>query len=203
MHDLPDQIVGIYRRHARLWTTAREAADCVEAPWIDRFLALLPAAAKILDLGCGSGVPIGRHIAARGHALTGVDSAPEMIALFRANLPGHEARVCDMRRMAPTTRFDGLLAWDSFFHLCHQDQREMFAIFKAHAHPGAALMFTSGPAFGEAVGAWEGEPLYHASLDGGDYRQLLAENGFDVVAQVDADPQCGGRTVWLARRGLA
>ena len=79
----------------------------------------------------------------------------------------------------------------------------MFAIFKAHAHPGAALMFTSGPAFGEAVGAWEGEPLYHASLDGGDYRQLLAENGFDVVAQVDADPQCGGRTVWLARRGLA
>lgn len=25
--------------------------------------------------------------------------------------------------------FDGILAWDSFFHLCHSDQRDMFAIF--------------------------------------------------------------------------
>ncbi len=200
MSEYADQIVDIYRRHARAWTTAREAADFVEAPWIERFLALLPPGSAILDLGCGSGVPIGRHLAGQGHALTGVDSAPEMVSLFQTHLPDHSAQVCDMRRLTLASSFDGVIAWDSFFHLSHQDQRMMFGTFQTHTHPGAALMFTSGPAFGEAIGSLEGEPLYHSSLDGEEYRRLLAANRFEPVAQVNEDPQCGGRTVWLARR---
>jgi hypothetical protein len=47
----------------------------------------------------------------------------------------------------------------------------MFSIFRLHAAPGAALMFTSGPSHGEVVGQLEGEPLYHASLDAAAYRQ--------------------------------
>jgi hypothetical protein len=37
------------------------------------------------------------------------------------------------------------------------------AVFRRHAAPKAALMFTSGPAAGEAIGAYRGEPLYHAA----------------------------------------
>ncbi len=75
----------------------------------------------------------------------------------------------------------------------------MFAVFRQHSLPRAALMFTSGPAFGEAIGTLEGEPLYHASLDHTEYRRLLDDNEFDVVAQVNEDETCGGRTVWLAQ----
>ena len=75
----------------------------------------------------------------------------------------------------------------------------MFPIFATHAAPGAALMFTSGPAAGEALGVFEGETLYHASLDPAEYRDLLAANGFTVVGHRPEDPDCGGRTVWLAR----
>ncbi len=64
-----------------------------------------------------------------------------------------------------------------------------------------ALMFTSGPAYGEAVGTYEGEPLYHASLDGAEYRTLLDESGFEVVEHIVEDPDCGGHTVWLAQLG--
>ncbi|KRC71672.1 hypothetical protein D3C87_157050 [compost metagenome] len=53
--------------------------------------------------------------------------------------------------------------------------------FRRLAAPGAVLMFTSGPALGEAIGEFEGKPLYHGSLDGGEYRGLLAANGFEVV----------------------
>ncbi len=38
------------------------------------FLAYLPAQAKILDLGCGSGRPIAAYLLQHGHQLTGVDS---------------------------------------------------------------------------------------------------------------------------------
>ena len=75
----------------------------------------------------------------------------------------------------------------------------MFPIFRVHAAPRAALMFTSGTAHGEAIGRLEGEPLYHASLDAAEYRQLLDSQGFNVVATVAEDQTCGGRTVWLAQ----
>ena len=76
-------------------------------------------------------------------------------------------------------------------------------IFKCHAAAGAALMFTSGPSAGEEIGSYRGEPLYHASLDGDEYRGLLHDNGFDVVSHVVEDPTCGHHTIWLARQRLA
>jgi hypothetical protein len=60
-------------------------------------------------------------------------------------------------------------------------------------------MFTSGPAEGEAIGDFEGEPLFHASLSPDAYRALLNAHGFEVVAFVPEDPTCGQHTVWLAR----
>ena len=76
----------------------------------------------------------------------------------------------------------------------------MFPIFGAHAAPKAALMFTSGPQHGEAVGTFQGEPLYHGSLGPDEYRALLDAQGFDVVAYVPEDPTCGKHTIWLAQR---
>ena len=61
-------------------------------------------------------------------------------------------------------------------------------------------MFTSGTSEGIAIGQLDGAPLYHGSLDAGEYRALLGANGFDVVDHVEDDPTCGSRTVWLARR---
>jgi hypothetical protein len=75
----------------------------------------------------------------------------------------------------------------------------MFPIFGRHAAPGAALMLTSGPSAGEQIGSYRGEALYHASLDGDEYRRLLHASGFDVVTHVVEDPTCGAHTIWLAR----
>lgn len=66
--------------------------------------------------------------------------------------------------------------------------------------PGAALMFTSGTAEGHAIGALNGDPLYHGSLDPEEYRSFLTATGFTVVTHVVADPSCGHRTIWLARQ---
>jgi SAM-dependent methyltransferase len=196
--DDADRIVGLYRRHARAWTEDR-GDTLTEGAWLDRFRALLPAGAAVLDIGCGSAGPIARHLIENGHAVTGVDSSPEMIAICKERFPLQDWRVADMRALSLGRAFDGLLAWDSFFHLRHEDQRRMFPVFRRHAAPGAALMFTSGPAHGVAMGAYRGEPLYHASLYGAEYRALLDENGFEVVAHAVEDPACGGHTVWLAR----
>jgi SAM-dependent methyltransferase len=199
MTDAADLIVDLYRHHAEAWAAAR-GTKLAERAWIERFADLLGPGATVLDIGCGSGQPIARYLTDRGHPVTGIDAAPEMIALFRTNLPDAQAEVADMRSLKLGRRFGGLLAWDSFFHLAAAHQRRMFSVFRDHAEPGAPLLFTSGPAAGEAIGSLEGEPLYHASLDADEYRLLLGRNGFDIVAHTAEDPGCGGRTVWLARR---
>lgn len=113
------------------------------------------------------------------------------------------ADVADMRALALGQRFDGIIAWDSLFHLSARDQRRMFSIFAAHAAPGAALMFNSGAAAGEQIGIYHGDPLYHASLDPSEYQLLLNDNDFDILRHVVSDPECGQRTIWLARSTLS
>ncbi len=196
-HDA-DRIVGLYERHARAFDKDRSRA-LFEKGWLDRFRALVPPGGSILDLGCGMGEPIARDFIEAGYTLTGVDSSPSMIALCEKRFPAQTWFVADMRGLALARRFDGIVAWDSFFFLTHDHQRRMFPVFEAHAAPNAALMFTSGPAHGEAMGVYQGETLYHASLDPEEYRALLMQHGFAVEAHIAEDADCGGHTVWLAQ----
>lgn len=156
--------------------------------------------ASLLDLGCGSGRPIAADLIAAGHAVTGLDSSPALIALCRQRFPAHKWIMADMRGLDLPRRFGGILAWHSLFHLTPEDQEGMFPLFAHHMTDGAPLMFTSGPSRGVSMGEWQGEPLYHASLDAAEYESLLASNGFRVVDHVVEDPTCGGATVWLAQR---
>jgi SAM-dependent methyltransferase len=192
-------IIDLYQRKAQDWIESRARSDLFEKPWIDRFRTLLPPAGSILDVGCGSAEPLAAYLIELGHPVAGVDSSPAMIDACRKRFPKQEWIVADMRTLALRRQFSGILAWDSFFHLCHDDQRRMFPVFRQHAAPNAALMFTSGPAHGEAIGNFGGEPLYHASLDPVEYRSLLDRNGFRVASHVVEDPGCGGHTIWLAQ----
>jgi SAM-dependent methyltransferase len=192
-------IIDLYQRKAQDWIDSRATASLFEKPWLDRFRALRPADAPILDIGCGSAEPMAGYLIGLGHPVVGVDSSPAMIDACRRKFPQQQWTVADMRELALQRQFSGILAWDSFFHLRHDDQRRMFPVFRRHAAPHAALMFTSGPAHGEAIGSFGGEPLYHASLDPSEYRSLLDQNGFHVVSHVVEDPACGGHTIWLAQ----
>jgi len=191
------KIIDLYERHATDWDKDRERC-LFEKPWLDRFLSLIPPGGSILDMGCGSGEPIARFFIEHGYEVTGADSSPSLIGICNSRFPMQHWNVADMRGLHLNQRFDGIIAWDSFFHLCPEDQRRMFPVFQEHSAPNAALMFTSGTSQGEAIGEYRGEPLYHGSLDTMEYRELLHISGFEIVSHVERDVGCGLRTIWLA-----
>jgi SAM-dependent methyltransferase len=198
--DDANAIIDLYERNADAWDQER-SRTLMERAWLDRLLELLPAGSPVLDVGCGTAEPIARHVIASGHAVTGVDSSARMIEICKQRFPNQRWIVADMRSLSLNQRFKGIIAWDSFFHLTPDDQRRMFPVFRAHAAARAALLFTSGPAHGEAIGDYRGETLYHASLDEREYRGLLHDNGFAVVSHLVEDPECGRHSVWLAGLG--
>lgn len=190
-------MIDLYQRHAREFDRDR-SRSLQEKGWLDRFIAYVRPSGTVLDIGCGMAEPIARYLFESGFDVFGIDSSPSMIEMCRSRFPAAGWLVEDMRDLSLGQRFDGVLAWDSFFHLSADDQRGMFSRFADHARPGAPLMFTSGPSAGEAIGSYGDEPLYHASLSSAEYTQRLETNGFRVRAHVQDDPECGGHTVWLA-----
>ncbi|MGJ8612398.1 MAG: class I SAM-dependent methyltransferase, partial [Octadecabacter sp.] len=144
----PDDVIATYDRVAADYQAIRNRS-LFEKPMLDRMLGVSPrnvSPRRLLDLGCGPGAPIATYLADRGMAITGVDGAANMVDLFAKNLPQAKTVHADMRTLDLGETFDAILAWDSFFHLSADAQRAMFPIFKRHAAPKAALMFTSGPA---------------------------------------------------------
>lgn len=194
------EVLHLYEQFAARFDEVR-SRGLMERSWLEAFRARLSPGTGVLDLGCGSGEPIARYLIEAGFRVTGVDGARAMIELCRARFPRMDWIHADMRGLDLGRRYGGIVAWDSFFHLTADEQRAMFPLFARHAAPGAPLLFTSGPEAGIAVGDFFGSPLYHASLDTGEYRELLQRNGFDVLQHRVADPECGGHTVWLATAG--
>ena len=192
-----EAIVGLYERHAREFDRDR-GRSLQERAWLDKFLGFVRPSGTVLDLGCGMAEPIARYIIEAGFSVVGIDSSPSLIDMCRARFPQSAWHVADMRTLTLGRRFDGILAWDSFFHLNRHDQRAMFDRFALHAAPGTALMFTSGRSDGEAIGEYCGEPLYHSSLEPQAYRDLLGAMGCAVRYYVADDPECGEHTVWVA-----
>ena len=196
-----EDVIATYAAGAEDYARLR-ARVLFERRWLDRWLAAAPRNARrlrVLDLGCGTGRPLAAYLTERGAEVTGVDAVPAMCAAFAAALPRARVVEADMRGLDLGEVFDAILAWDSVFHLSAEDQRAMFATFAAHAAPGAALMFTSGPEAGTAIGDIAGRPLFHESLSPEDYRSCLEEAGFKVLDFRPEDPECDFHSVWLAR----
>ena len=179
---------------------ANRPRSLFERPWLDRFLALVPPGARVLDLGCGAGEPIAAHLASRGHPVTGIDLSPAMLDLARARRPDGDWREGDMRALDLPERFGGIVAWDSFFHLTAEEQRAALPRIAAHLAPGGALLLTVGPGGGVALGSVAGRPVHHASLWLSEYAAILERAGAPVRAFAAEDPDCDRHSLLLARR---
>lgn len=105
----------------------------------------------ILELGCGSGRVL-LNLARRGHAVTGVDNSPEMLALLEAKLKHASARhvstpptivSTDMLTLdlvgAPLFKL-ALMPFNTFMHFVTLDEQVMVLTrVRRHLSPGGAL----------------------------------------------------------------
>jgi SAM-dependent methyltransferase len=154
----------------------------------------LPPNSRILDLGCGSGLPSARQLAAAGHRVTGVDQSRVMVELARGNVPEatfHQLDLADLRPGAPGAAlaggagaYDGVAA---FFSLLMLPRREIPYALRMVAEllvPGGllALGMVEGDVDDFAI-PFLGRVIRVSGYLRDELRLIVMDAGFDVVEE--------------------
>ena len=164
--------------------------------------ATLPANSRILDVGCGNGVPITDALVNADYRVIGLDSSAGMLAFFRLNLADTpvvrgDARCCPFANGS----FDAAISWGMMFHLPPVDQTSVFDSVWSVLKPGAPFLFTAAEIEGadepEIAGTMNGVTFHYFAVPS--YRTLINGHCF-VLVDVHDDP--GVSTYYLARKAL-
>lgn len=196
---LASRTQAVYERNAQRFDAERPKG-LHERLWLGRFLDGLPPGGKILDLGCGAGMPIAAYFMGKGFAVTGLDASAAMIRLAKNVMPDGDWREGDMRGLDLNETFDGIIGWNSFFHLTRPEQRDVLPRLARHLETNGRLMLTVGPENGEAVGQVGDDRIYHASLSPDEYASILLVNHLAIKDFVIEDPHCDFQTILLAQK---
>lgn len=188
--------------------TAARSQDT--APELSLLINSLPSNATILDIGCGSGIPIASTLAGQDFRVTGVDISASQIAQARINVPSGTFIHADMlspniNEILLAASFDGVVAMFSVFHLPRERHPEVLDRIAAWLRPGGYLLMTTSPVtsgdeesvstvddlspnhMNEAnkadtsVEIFYGVDMYWSSYADGWYRAMLKERGFEVL----------------------
>lgn len=167
-----DEIAGWY---ARVRDPNVGAADVLS------FARRLPPEARVLDLGCGDGVPVSQLLLREGFEVVGLDSSAEMVARFQARFPGVPTR---HKRAQEATfaagSYNGVVAWGVLFHLSPEDQRAVIEKVSGWLASGGRFVFTSGGEAGETEGEMDGVRFRYISLGVDGYREALERAGMHL-----------------------
>ena len=149
---------------------------------VAEFIRRTPPGARVLDLGCGSGIPTTRELA-KSFQVTGVDASIAQVRLARRNVPRATFVHGDfMGAEFPDASFRGVCALYSISHVPRQQHAELFARVRTWLMPGglfaAVLGATDSP---DWTGEWLGVPMFFSSYDAATNRALLRDAGFEMV----------------------
>ena len=175
--------------------------------WLRRLTRRLAPGARVLDLGCGNGVPVARALADT-YRVTGVDLSPVNIARARALVPG-ATFLCDDMTRAPFTSgsFDAIAAFWSIINVPLDEQPALFERMHDWLVPGGWLLAIVGRDPWTGIEQdWRGVSgvgMYYSHADVATYRRWLAASGFTIVED-GVEPRHGrpGYAVLLAERGV-
>ncbi|GAB4485769.1 MAG: class I SAM-dependent methyltransferase [Anaerolineales bacterium] len=170
-----------YNTCAEAYEQARRQTAHPEIKWLKN---QLPNQAHVLDIGCGSGLPVTRELAKR-FIVTGVDISAEQIRRARQNVPHAEFLHSDIMTLDfPAASFDAAVALYSIFHLPRGEHGRLFRNIRRWLKPGGYLLATlaSKPEEAYTQEDFFGTPMYWSNYGMSEYRAMLAEAGFEILS---------------------
>jgi SAM-dependent methyltransferase len=196
-----DRLTWVYRPvQGRPDVFGHASADYRE--WLRPLVEGLSAGDRVLDLGCGSGVPATRHLARKFRVL-GVDLSGVQVRRARAAVPTAAFRQGEMTSLRfPPARFEGIVALYSLIHVPVRRQPLLIRRMARWLVPGGWCVAIVGHR------AWTGtEPdwlgggveMYWSHAGARTYRRWFRSAGFRVLEQRFVPEGGGGHELFVLR----
>lgn len=151
---------------------------------VRNWVRTLPQNSTILDLGCGTGIPISKVLIDEGMTVYGIDASPTMVKTFRQNFPDVPV-VCEAVEdsLFFDRKFEGIIAWGLMFLLPKEMQANLIQKAAIALKPGGKLLFTAP----HKKTAWKDVMTGQdsTSLGAKKYKELLYAAGLFLIEEFE------------------
>jgi ubiquinone/menaquinone biosynthesis C-methylase UbiE len=150
-------------------------------------LGQLPSGARVLDAGCGTGVPTMRQLQDAGLSVTGIDISEVMLALARQNVPEADLRRLDLTEVGPGLgSFDAVVVFFSLLMLPRADIPAALARLHDVLVPGGLMTVGMVEADVDDVPIdFLGVPVRVTGYPRDDLARVVRDAGFEVLETTD------------------
>ena len=164
----------------------RAPSTAIGARAVRDWACTLPHGATVIDLGCGSGLPITKVLVTAGLNVYAIDASPSFVRAFRNNLPEVPVACEPVEDSSFFGRmFDGVVAWGLIFLLPAEEQRRLIQRVAAIVAPGGRLLFRSCAGAEPLVWNDAMTGLEARSLGAAEYRRELSSVGLSVIREYE------------------
>ena len=174
---------------------AERTRDSEDIRLLDNLIARLPDRAKVLDAGCGAGIPVAQILSDR-FELTGVDFSEAQIDLARRHVPGAQFVCQDMTKLDyPEDTFDAIVSYYAIIHIPREQHRSLFVSFQQMLKPdGFALLCLGAESLADDIDEkYLGTRMYWSHFDADTYLEMLEVTGFrHIWSRIVRDETCDG-----------
>jgi SAM-dependent methyltransferase len=174
--------------------------DSEDTRLLEELSERLPDGARVLDAGCGAGVPVARILSVR-FRVVGVDISARQVALARENVPNAEFIHADLVTLGlPDASFDAIVSYYAIIHVPRHEHTALLANFHRMLSPGGLLLVSMGagdnPDDTEENWLDGGAPMYWSHYGREDNLRMIADAGFAIIWErlVTEDEEFGGGT---------
>lgn len=151
---------------------------------IDRMTAFLQKGAKILDLGCGPGIPYDKYLAEQDFRITGVDFVQKHIDWAKEHVPEATFIQKDIAELDFDGRsFDAILSLYTIFHIPRQEHRDLFLNMHRTLKDDGLLLVTMGTGCEDEMEVCDfiGSEMVWSSYPLEENLTLVEDCGFEIV----------------------
>ncbi len=150
--------------------------------YIQQLLKYLPKKSRILDLGCGAGVPVDDTLLKAGHTVVGIDISNEQIKLARKKCPEGEYQVGDIRELREGEyKAEAVVSFYTIFHISRDKQAGILKIMASYLVSGGWLLITMGDRKFEGEHILHGVKMWSSQYGTAKNRQLVEQAGFKII----------------------